>query len=428
MHSRSVFCYNHIMQNLKGSQLKKIREERAIPLEQVASETRIRLSILHDLEDDAYSELSSSTQTKGFLRLYAQYLGIDPDEPEPIIPAETDTPQLTEPTSSHQPEPALLPAPQPEAVKPVPLASEPPAPALQEPAPKSESGKILADIGRELSARRRYLNIGWDIIQEQTLIPKAQIQSLEQGDLNAMSNPLQFKGLLQTYARFLNLDLESVMLRYAEALQKRRAEISSPKRRPRKPGKVLPPFLVTLKRFFTLDLFFGTLLILGILGFLIWGIARMSAVTRAPEANGTLPAVADVLLSEPTNQIPTDDDAASGSTQVLPTVTPFFTGIVSDEPIEIVILARQNVWLRVTSDGDLTFEGRMVDGEVRSFTAKEALELDTGNIIALEIVYNQNRLEPLSNRLGVAARIIFSAEGFQELPVTSPDIQVTPTP
>ncbi|NLE94050.1 MAG: helix-turn-helix domain-containing protein, partial [Chloroflexi bacterium] len=73
---------------MKGSQLKKIREEHAIPLEQVASETRIRLSILHDLEDDAYSELSSSTQTKGFLRLYAQYLGIDPDEPEPIIPAE----------------------------------------------------------------------------------------------------------------------------------------------------------------------------------------------------------------------------------------------------------------------------------------------------------------------------------------------------
>ena len=416
------------MQNLKGSQLKKIREERAIPLEQVASKTRIRLSILHDLEDDAYSELSSSTQTKGFLRLYAQYLGIDPDEPEPIIPAEPDTPQQTEPTSSHQPEPVLPPAPQPEAVQPVPLASEPPASIHQEPFPETESEKILATIGRELSARRRYLNIGWDIIQEQTLIPKAQLQSLEQGDLNAMSNPLQFKGLLQTYARFLNLDLESVMLRYAEALQKRRAEISSPKRRLRKPGKVLPPFLVTLKRFFTLDLFFGTLLILGILGFLIWGIARMSAVTRAPEADGTLPAVADVLLSEPTNQIPTDDDATSGSTQALPTVTPFFTGIVSDEPIEIVILARQNVWLRVTSDGDLTFEGRMVDGEVRSFTAKEALELDTGNIIALEIVYNQNRLEPLSNRLGVAARIIFSAEGFQELPVTSPDIQVTPTP
>jgi hypothetical protein len=154
----------------------------------------------------------------------------------------------------------------------------------------------------------------------------------------------------------------------------------------------------------------------------------MSAVTETPEAASTLPAVADVLLSEPTNQIPTNDDAASGPTQVLPTVTPFFTGIVSDEPIEIVILARQNVWLRVTSDGNLSFEGRMVDGEVRSFTAKEALELDTGNIIALEIVYNQNRLEPLSNRLGVAVRIIFGAEGFQELPVVSPDTQPTPTP
>ncbi len=64
------------MQDYKGSELKKIREELQIPLEQVASDTRIRLSILQDLEDDAYSELSSSTQTKGFLRLYAQYLGL----------------------------------------------------------------------------------------------------------------------------------------------------------------------------------------------------------------------------------------------------------------------------------------------------------------------------------------------------------------
>ncbi len=57
-----------------GAQLKKIREERNIPLEAVASATHIRLAILQDLEDEEYSELSSTTQTKGFLKLYADYL------------------------------------------------------------------------------------------------------------------------------------------------------------------------------------------------------------------------------------------------------------------------------------------------------------------------------------------------------------------
>ncbi len=422
------------MQDFKGSDLKKIREERSISLEQIASDTRIRLSILQDLEDDAYSELSSSTQTKGFLRLYAQYLGVDKKEPEAFIqptsaPLQEPIPQKI----SNQAEPKAVnppqPEPKPEQQKHIETAGEPIAALLGAPDTETEHGKILETIGRELSARRRYLNISWDVIQEQIHIPKTQIQALERGDLKSMTNPMQYKGLLQTYARFLNLDVESIMIRYADALQKRRVETNTAKKRLRKPGKVLPPILVSLKRFFTLDLFFGTLLILGILGFLIWGIARMSEATQVPQTTGTLPAVAEMLLSEPTQPDPTAQEPTSDqATMTLPTVTPFFTGVVSDDPIEIVLLARQNVWLRITSDGKVIFQGRLIDGEVQSFTAQESLELETGNIIALEIMHNQTRLEPLSDRLGTAARLIFTVEGIQELPIISPDLQPSTTP
>ncbi len=421
------------MQDFKGSDLKKIREEKNIPLEQIASDTRIRLSILQDLEDDAYSELSSSTQTKGFLRLYAQYLGvdkIDPELPVPQTPVPLQEPAPQNPVSQEKPESVSLPKLErkPEPQKPVAIIPEP-TPAADAPVKETEHGKILETIGRELSARRRYLNIGWDVIQEQIHIPKAQIQSLERGDLKSMTNPMQYKGLLQTYARFLNLDVESIMIRYADALQKRRVETNATKRRQRKPGKVLPPILVTLKRFFTLDLFFGTLLILGILGFLIWGIARMSEATQGPQATGTLPAVAEMLLSEPTEPTPTALEPTSElNSLTLPTVTPFFTGVVSDAPIEVVLLARQNVWLRITSDGKVTFEGRLTDGAVQSFTAQESMELETGNVIALEILHNQTRLDPLSDRLGTAVRVIFTVDGIQELPITSPELQLTPTP
>jgi cytoskeletal protein RodZ len=422
------------MQDFKGSELKKIREERNIPLEQVASDTRIRLSILQDLEDNAYSELSSSTQAKGFLRLYAQYLGVDKREPEfPAAPTPAPLLEPVQPKPASQPQPDQVslpePKPKPEIIITNDTKAEPYVAGAEASFAPLESTRILEMIGRELSARRRYLNIGWDIIQEQIHITKVQIQTLERGDLNAMPNPMQYKGLLQTYARFLNLDVESIMIRYADALQNRRLESSVLKRRQRRPGKVLPPILVSLKRLFTLDLFFGTLLILGILGFLIWGIARMSEATQAPQTTGTLPAVADMLLSETTEPTPTALEPTSDQDPLtIPTVTPFFTGIVSDEPIEVVLLARQNVWLRITSDGKVSFEGRMKDGEVLSFTAQESLELETGNIIALEIMHNQTRLEPLSDRLGTAASIIFTIDGVQELPITSPDLQPTPTP
>ena len=113
-------------------------------------------------------------------------------------------------------------------------------------------------IGRELAARRRYLSITWNVIEEETHIPKDQLQSIERGDIDAFTNPMQFKGHLQAYAHFLNLDVAGIMIRYADAIQKRRLEKNNVKIRHKKTTRVLPPFLVNLKRFFTLDLFFGT--------------------------------------------------------------------------------------------------------------------------------------------------------------------------
>jgi len=75
------------MSEISGSKLKQIREERHIPLEQVAKATRIRLSILQDLEADEYADLGSRAQIRGFLKLYADFLG---------VPLEETAPQTTE--------------------------------------------------------------------------------------------------------------------------------------------------------------------------------------------------------------------------------------------------------------------------------------------------------------------------------------------
>lgn len=456
------------MPELNGAALKRLREERQISLEQVAAATRIRLQILQDLEDEEYGELSSPTQARGFLKIYADYLGVSAadlaaepssQKEEPAAAQQAPEPEVFSAEASPEAQPAPeIPAPlepdQPEsgignqsaAANPLPasagslpswpLAEEagrkakktkpqkqsprekltPAASKLSAPAP---SQLILSEIGRQLAARRNYLGIPWDLLVEQTHINKDQILALEQGDLDALSSPIQARGLLNTYARFLNLDSEMLLIRYADALQQRRLE-SQGARKPRRSARVLPQVLTTLKRYFTLDLFFGSLLVLGILGFLGWGMTRMITEQRAIDTTptGALPAVIEVLMStatpEPTLEEETTPEGTPQPAGFIP--TPFYTPSSLEAGFEIVVFPRAYTWVRVVTDGELSFEGRLVPGSARAFAAEDTIELLTGDIATLRIVYNNTEIPNTVTEFGVSRRLRFDAEGIQELP------------
>ncbi len=65
-----------------GEVLKKAREEKKLTLEQAQRDTKIQLKVLASLETDAFSKLPNPTYVKGFIKQYAQYLGLDP---EPLL-------------------------------------------------------------------------------------------------------------------------------------------------------------------------------------------------------------------------------------------------------------------------------------------------------------------------------------------------------
>jgi transcriptional regulator with XRE-family HTH domain len=60
-----------------GYQLKCARQEHHLSLEKVSEATRIRPYHLEALEADDYSKMPSAAQARGFLRLYAEFLGLD---------------------------------------------------------------------------------------------------------------------------------------------------------------------------------------------------------------------------------------------------------------------------------------------------------------------------------------------------------------
>jgi cytoskeletal protein RodZ len=62
-----------------GAVLRCCRENAHLSLEDVAEATKIGKNYLRALEADRYEELPSPVYLKGFLRIYATYLGLDPE-------------------------------------------------------------------------------------------------------------------------------------------------------------------------------------------------------------------------------------------------------------------------------------------------------------------------------------------------------------
>ena len=60
-----------------GETLREARHNKKASLEDAARATKIKLDILERLEADEFNQLAAPMYTKGFLKLYAEFLGLD---------------------------------------------------------------------------------------------------------------------------------------------------------------------------------------------------------------------------------------------------------------------------------------------------------------------------------------------------------------
>src|SRR6201985_796169 len=60
-----------------GASLREARARRKLGYDQVEAETKIRAKYIRCMEDEQFDVLPSGTYVRGFLRTYADYLGLD---------------------------------------------------------------------------------------------------------------------------------------------------------------------------------------------------------------------------------------------------------------------------------------------------------------------------------------------------------------
>jgi cytoskeletal protein RodZ len=63
-----------------GATFRKARETAGLPLEKIAAETRISTRFLQAIESESFELLPGGIFNRGFIRSYAEYLGLDPEQ------------------------------------------------------------------------------------------------------------------------------------------------------------------------------------------------------------------------------------------------------------------------------------------------------------------------------------------------------------
>jgi len=526
-----------MMQSI-GQKLKQAREDQRITLEHASESTRIRVPYLKALETDDVSILPSPVQARGFLRNYADYLGLDFDRlleelraeqtsaEEIIGPADISAPiagslSLTDtarPLRS-QSEPATVtlsdsrleqtpqnperrgrkkaePAPEAvdgtqseaglEAVPPTqaePIAENPvelrveetPQPdvsdslwqnwlnrvsplilARKKPALKShessssedevsgqqetdqdvvqsfnesefpdqnlESNRIFKEIGDELRERRELLSLHLEEVERNTHVKAHYLDALEKGAMENLPSTVQTRGMLSNYATFLDLDVDALLLRYADALQARHRE-KNPQKTLRKPGQPIAANLPPIRSFMAGDMIFGIGMAILLIGFSIWGINRVAMLQSQQEDQPSAPSISDVLLAspDPASIIPTETLVLIESLDE-PTATIVIPTQNLNVNVQVNLVAVERTFMRVVVDGEEVFNGRVVPGTAYPFEAEEQIEILVGSGAAIRIVYNGQDL----GLLGVFGQVINNLYLADE--IITPTLQPTPTP
>lgn len=462
-----------------GQQLKTAREARELSLQDVEKAIHIRVHYLQALENDDFSSMPSKAQARGFLRLYADYLKIPSINPifveeaadtkpesTPEIPLESPArvesqieqgeingeviPEATKPTFQNPPPPSQAEEGIPPGRKKTTANQDRSSAESIQKTPELTYFALYREIGDQLRGRRETLSLSLDDIALHTRIKREYLEIIEDGRLDDLPSPVQGRGMISNYAEFLNLDSDALLSRFADALQLKRLELLPPPPPGEKPSSDSTPKATLLQkvtqfpayqsisRILTPDLLIGGSLALLLVILVLWGAVQViNPATPSPKA--TAPSISEILLTTPTFEQILDGTPGTGANTAIPngsTVpeqpnstsmaitlegTPSFNQ--GSQPVQVYVIANQSAFLKISEDGSVKFNGRVVPGNAYQFSGYNKVELLTGNGAALQVIYNESDLGILGEP-GSVVKLVFSKDGFG---TATPSQPVKPT-
>lgn len=317
-----------------GPTLRAAREAKNLSLEQVEQATRIRIKFLEALEDDDFGALPSMPQARGFLRNYAQFLGLDAHDVLARIP---ETP-LRKHTHRVAPPPHVAPrTPRPEA-----------NPEFRSSALKLKTGTRPDPV-------------------TPTQPPKPPAASADAAT-----------------------GLRSAALKSKSPPAPPAAPSAAPVI---SPWRAWAKRTFTADLFVGMMVLLGVLGLLAWGGLATFDAFQGTVATPTVAVTPTLPLAANAAPSATPTSVPTLDPFELPTSEPLPTPRTSYLNVVN-----LVVRADLRLWLRVVADGNEVFVGLLAPGQTREFEGRSFVELTTSNAQGLRVIWNgqdQGRLGTL---------------------------------
>jgi cytoskeleton protein RodZ len=316
--------------------------------------------------------------------------------------------------------------------------------------PQKSSAELFDEIGAVLRQRRETLQLSLADIERFTHIKRPYLEALESGNFSQLPSSVQGRGMLNNYVAFLSMDEETVLGLYAAALEAQRQERLPPRKpEPIVTGGIRFNIPEPFKKYMSPDLLFGSLIILAIFFFLLWGAVQVFTQQNM-KTTPAGPSISEVLQTTPsalvtpdltlTAQATTNPAGTSVPVAELPAapaeVTPLATK--NSAPLQLNVVALQRAYLKVTLDGVVKFDGRVQPGSVYTYSGQKSIELLTGSAAALEVYFNQKFMGKLGE-VGQVIKLNFNESGLTTPVATLAPLatltstpgktpQITPTP
>ena len=290
------------------------------------------------------------------------------------------------------------------------------------------STEIFKEIGRDLRERRELLSLHLDEVERNTHVKAHYLDALERGAVDDLPSTVQTRGMLSNYATFLDLDVDTILLRFADALQARHRE-RNPQKPARKAGQPILATLPPMRSFIAGDLIFGVGVVVLLVGFAIWGVSQVLTLQGEQDVNPTAPSISEILLAspDPSSYTATPSPEVISAFPGEATVTVVIPTLNANVNVQVNLVAVERTYMRVIVDGEVVFEGRVVPGTAYPFEAVDQVEVLVGSGAAIRIIYNGRDLGLLGSFGQVVSNIYRAEEIITPTGMPSATASITPT-
>ena len=296
----------------------------------------------------------------------------------------------------------------------------------------------LTPFGARLKEQREKRGITLEQISKSTKIGIRFLEALEEDHFDRLPGGIFNKGFVRAYARSVGLDPDQAVIDYLAATAPDQAKTEATEQAP----LIEPP--AEVKRPGSTSFPWGTiatLLLILAFTFAVWGffsrvITREKEPTQAPRAKVTTPETLSPVpppSSVPASQVQpsasaspssapnsAQSTAAASSSQPPVAVNPNApqtdsTSTPTTRELILRIKARDESWLSMTVDGEVTSEQTLSASQEKTVRARNGIVIKTGNIGALDFEFQGKQL-PTQGELGEVKTLAFDAKGWHVVP------------